>query len=81
MNDPVEFGNGLATMIPFVKEHTPDHLLWVYRRNAALLLVCLSELLKQVHSSKPLGMSFAFYSMAVMGEVLMILIYVLTRPR
>ena len=26
-------------MIPFVKEHTPDHLLWVYRRNAALLLV------------------------------------------
>lgn len=39
MNDPIELGNGLATMIPFVKEHTPDHLLWVYRRNAALLLV------------------------------------------
>ena len=39
-----------------------------------LYSLCLSELFKLVHSSKPLGMSSVFYSVAVMGDLSGILV-------
>ncbi|OIN47122.1 hypothetical protein BLL37_09175 [Pseudomonas azotoformans] len=66
---PVEAGTWLFNINQYIL-HT-DFLLYS---------LCLSELFKVVHSSKPLGMSSVFYLVAVTGDLSGILVGVLKKP-